>query len=84
MGTTPLHWRKSSYSGNQGGDCVEVAQNWRKSSYSGDGPSCVEVADVHSHVHVRDTQNRPLGYLTFPGADWNALLAVLRNDTPVG
>lgn len=25
MESTPSNWRKSSYSGNQGGDCVEVA-----------------------------------------------------------
>ncbi|MEW1545498.1 DUF397 domain-containing protein [Streptomyces tsukubensis] len=38
-------WFKSSYSGSQGGDCVEVAYEWRKSSYSGDeGGDCVEVA----------------------------------------
>ena len=37
-------WRKSSYSGNNGGNCVEVA-TWRKSSYSGNsGANCVEVA----------------------------------------
>ena len=41
-------WRKSSYSGGSGGDCVEVA-SWRKSSYSGGQPgSCVEVADAAS------------------------------------
>jgi hypothetical protein len=37
-------WFKSSYSGSQGGDCLEVAFDWRKSSYSGsDGGNCVEV-----------------------------------------
>ncbi|MGW7515041.1 DUF397 domain-containing protein [Streptomyces sp. NPDC054796] len=40
-----LAWFKSSYSGAQGGDCVEVAVEWRKSSYSdGEGGQCVEVA----------------------------------------
>ncbi|HEY9441211.1 MAG TPA: DUF397 domain-containing protein, partial [Streptomyces sp.] len=33
------HWRKSSYSGNTGGECVECAVTggaaWRKSSHSG-------------------------------------------------
>ncbi|OIK02420.1 DUF397 domain-containing protein [Streptomyces sp. MUSC 14] len=42
-------WRKSSYSGDQGGNCVECAPlgplTWRKSSYSGDqGGECVEIA----------------------------------------
>jgi hypothetical protein len=36
-------WRKSSYSTNNGGDCVEVGV-WRKSSYStNNGGACVEV-----------------------------------------
>jgi Domain of unknown function (DUF397) len=37
-------WRKSSYSTNNGGQCVEVT-SWRKASYSGaNGGGCVEVA----------------------------------------
>ncbi|MEE1806981.1 DUF397 domain-containing protein, partial [Streptomyces sp. BE133] len=28
-----LSWFKSSYSGNEGGACIEVAYDWRKSSY---------------------------------------------------
>jgi hypothetical protein len=40
-------WRKSSHSGGQGGNCVEVAAQWRKSSRSGgQGGDCVEVAEV--------------------------------------
>jgi hypothetical protein len=36
-------WRKASYSGNNGGDCVEVGV-WRKASHSGaNGGNCVEV-----------------------------------------
>lgn len=64
MGLTPSDWRKSSYSGNQGGNCVEIA-------------------DTAHQVHVRDTQNRPLGYLTFSASNWSALLSSLRKgDTP--
>jgi Domain of unknown function (DUF397) len=45
MDLTGARWRKSSYSGSNGGDCVEVAEVWRKSSYSaGNGGNCVEVA----------------------------------------
>ena len=44
-------WRKSSYSGGTGGECVECAPlgnaAWRKASYSGDtGGQCVECAPL--------------------------------------
>ncbi|MGW1890066.1 DUF397 domain-containing protein [Streptomyces sp. NPDC002004] len=43
--STALQWFKSSYSTEQGGDCIEVAYNWRKSSYSTEqGGNCLEVA----------------------------------------
>ncbi|WP_405971621.1 DUF397 domain-containing protein [Streptomyces sp. NBC_00988] len=45
MSTADLAWFKSSYSGDAGGQCLEVALEWRKSSYSGDaGGDCLEVA----------------------------------------
>ncbi|MYW68409.1 DUF397 domain-containing protein [Streptomyces sp. SID8379] len=38
-------WFKSSYSDDQGGNCLEVALEWRKSSYSdSQGSNCLEVA----------------------------------------
>src|SRR5437870_4612379 len=43
--STRLKWFKSSYSSEDGGDCVEIAFDWRKSSYSGSqGGDCLEVA----------------------------------------
>ncbi|KOU29522.1 toxin [Streptomyces sp. WM6373] len=55
-------WRKSSYSGNTGGDCVECAPlggaAWRKASYSStNGGECVEVAAQACRVAVRDSKN---------------------------
>ncbi|MEW2085940.1 DUF397 domain-containing protein [Streptomyces sp. NPDC005283] len=55
-------WRKSSYSGDTGGSCVECAPLngavWRKSSYSSDtGGSCVEIAEVPHAVAVRDSKD---------------------------
>ncbi|MEU3347684.1 DUF397 domain-containing protein [Streptomyces sp. NPDC006700] len=45
MSTDELAWFKSSYSGTDGDDCVEVALAWFKSSYSsGTDGDCVEVA----------------------------------------
>lgn len=58
MSTTELAWFKSSYSGSQGDDCVEVAVTWFKSSYSGSqGDSCVEVALTEQAVCVRDSKD---------------------------
>ncbi|MEU7019843.1 DUF397 domain-containing protein [Streptomyces sp. NPDC046203] len=45
MNAAPLSWFKSSYSGSEGGNCLEVAYQWFKSSYSGDeGGNCLEIA----------------------------------------
>jgi hypothetical protein len=53
---------------------------WHKSSYSGGGGGeCVEVAEGRS-VLVRDTQNRELGHLVYPGTEWAGLLWSLRRD----
>ncbi|MFH8256338.1 DUF397 domain-containing protein [Streptomyces roseolus] len=67
-------WRKSSYSGDNGGDCVECAPlgttAWQKSSYSSDtGGECIEVADLAAHVAIRDSKN-PEGpaFLASPAA----------------
>ncbi|GGX12239.1 DUF397 domain-containing protein [Streptomyces chryseus] len=66
MGTsqdlTGALWRKSSFSGGTGGECIECAPlgaiAWRKSSYSGDtGGDCVEVATQPCRVAVRDSKN---------------------------
>ncbi|MFI0907456.1 DUF397 domain-containing protein [Streptomyces sioyaensis] len=53
---THLTWFKSSYSGSEGGACLEVAYAWRKSSYSGDeGGACLEVAYTwHKSSHSSD------------------------------
>ncbi|MFF3258968.1 DUF397 domain-containing protein [Streptomyces sp. NPDC002932] len=48
---TTAIWRKSSYSGGSGGDCVEIA-TWRKSSYSGgDGGDCLELGSWRKSTH---------------------------------
>ncbi|MHA5054256.1 DUF397 domain-containing protein [Streptomyces sp. SD15] len=60
---TGAQWRKSSYSSDQGGDCVECAPlgalAWRKASYSGDtGGSCVEIAEAPcATIAIRDSKN---------------------------
>jgi hypothetical protein len=84
-GTSKAQWRKSSYSGNTGGDCVEctVTGNaaWRKASYSGpSGGDCVEVADgcPAATVPVRDSKN-PDGPVVVVGTHaWRAFVNDLR------
>ncbi|MFD0368471.1 DUF397 domain-containing protein [Streptomyces sp. NPDC127114] len=77
-------WRKSSFSGNTGGDCIECTvidgAAWRKSSYSGtNGGECVEVADGHpGAVPVRDSKN-PTGPVLILGAQaWQAFVDAVR------
>ncbi|MER7824483.1 DUF397 domain-containing protein [Streptomyces sp. NPDC096097] len=59
---TGARWRKSSYSSDTGGQCVECAPlgdtGWLKSSYSSDtGGECVEVVAQPCLVAVRDSKN---------------------------
>ncbi len=70
-------WRKSSYSGNGGGNCVEVGAAWRKSSYSGNGGAdCVEVArDLPRTVAIRDSKDPHGPVLTMAPAGWRDFIA---------
>jgi hypothetical protein len=72
-------WRKSSRSGSNGGDCVEVATVWRKSSRSGgNGGACVEVGTGPAGVvAVRDSTDPAGPVLTVPAAAWRAFLRTL-------
>ncbi|MET8678233.1 DUF397 domain-containing protein [Streptomyces sp. NPDC004647] len=77
MGSSPeltgAQWRKSSYSGDDGGECVECAPiggaQWRKSSYSADtGGQCVEIAAVPCSVAIRDSKDPDGPALSFTPA----------------
>lgn len=61
-----IQWRKSSYSGDQGGDCVECAPvgalAWVKSSYSGDqGGECVECAPLGALAWTKSSYSSDQG-----------------------
>ncbi|MBQ1095500.1 DUF397 domain-containing protein [Streptomyces sp. b94] len=78
---TRIQWRKSSYSSDQGGECVECAPlgplAWRKSSYSGDqGGNCLEVAELprHATVAVRDSKTPAGPVLTLAPAAFAAFV----------
>jgi hypothetical protein len=76
---TSAPWRKSSYSGNSGANCVEVA-TWRKASYSANnGTNCVEAGVAErGRVLVRDTANRDGAVLDVPAAAWERFTSSLR------
>lgn len=78
-GLSTAVWHKSSYSGGEGGNCLEIA-TWRKSTYSGgDGGNCLEVADGHPDlVPVRDSKNPTGPKLVFRATAWSAFLADLK------
>jgi hypothetical protein len=69
-----MNWRKASYSGANGGDCVEVGV-WRKTTHSGgNGGNCVEVAPADAAIAVRDSKDPAGPALTFPASRWREFL----------
>ena len=80
------NWRTSSYSGGNGGQCVEVANTpWRTSTYSGaNGGQCVEVSTAaQPAVLIRDTTDRSGPSLSIAPAAWRSLTAAIRDGRPV-
>ncbi|MEV7979083.1 DUF397 domain-containing protein [Streptomyces sp. NPDC086519] len=81
MNTAALAWFKSSYSSNEGGECLEVACSWRKSSYSGsEGGNCVEVAAHPAAIHVRDSKTPDGPILTVAPSTWSEFLDRVTRD----
>jgi hypothetical protein len=82
---TPLVWRKSSRSTNNG-NCVEVGcaheASWRKSSRSSNDGTCVEVAPIRATIAVRDSKLDTTGdfpYLAVNVDDWSGLVVAIRS-----
>ncbi|MFE9554326.1 DUF397 domain-containing protein [Streptomyces sp. NPDC006692] len=78
MSNATLKWFKSSYSGSDGGQCLEIACTWRKSSYSTEqGGDCVEVASHPAAVHVRDSKDPGGPTLTLSPTAWQGFLSAI-------
>ncbi|MFB7494117.1 DUF397 domain-containing protein [Streptomyces sp. NPDC056161] len=75
-----LRWFKSSYSGTEGGACLEVALDWRKSTYSdSEGGACFEVATCPHTIHIRDSKlGPPSPRFAVAGAAWAAFVGYAR------
>ncbi|MFJ4713010.1 DUF397 domain-containing protein [Streptomyces sp. NPDC088785] len=78
-----MTWRKSSYSGNAGGECVECAPlegaTWHKSSYSSDtGGQCVEYTPLNPHIALRDSKNPGAGLITVRAEAFAGLVRAAR------
>lgn len=84
MSSTALRWFKSSYSGSEGGNCLEVAYAWRKSTYSADeGGACLEIATHPAAIHIRDSKTPHAPHLTVTPSAWAAFLSVpTESDAP--
>uniref|UniRef100_A0AAU2V8R7 DUF397 domain-containing protein n=1 Tax=Streptomyces sp. NBC_00003 TaxID=2903608 RepID=A0AAU2V8R7_9ACTN len=76
-------WRKSSYSGGESGECLEVSEvyaAWRKSSYSGEsGGDCLEFSDSCSGcVPVRDSKNPTGPAVVFGPTAWTSFVGAVK------
>jgi hypothetical protein len=82
MDISNVTWCKASYSGANGGDCVEVGV-WRTASYSGgNGGDCVEVASAgKAVVAVRDSKDPQGPKLAFSPPVWHAFIGRMKNRT---
>ena len=80
MDISHVTWRKASYSGGNGGGCVEVGV-WRKASHSGDnGGACVEVTSTgKAFVAVRDSKDPNGQKLAFAPSGWQSFIQHVRN-----
>src|ERR1700761_5976916 len=75
MDLSQMAWRKASYSGDNGGACIEVGV-WRKASHSGgNGGDCVEVATrPDALVAVRDSKDPDGAPPTLSTSDWREFI----------
>ena len=80
MDISNVTWRKASYSGGNGGACIEVGV-WHKSSHSGaNGGDCIEVASTGKPlVAVRDSKDPDGPKLAFDPSMWQTFVHRLQD-----
>lgn len=57
---------------------------WQKSSYCSEGASCVHVGATTETIHLTESSDPTGAILTANPAAFDALLAVLKEETPRG
>lgn len=67
MSTSELAWFKSSYSGSQGDDCVEVAVSWQESAAA-------------EAVRVRDSKQQRGPQLALSPSVWSDFVSYAAQD----
>ncbi|MCX5050288.1 DUF397 domain-containing protein [Streptomyces sp. NBC_00201] len=57
--------------------------HWQKSSYSGggDGNACVEIANLHTRIAIRDSKAPSQGVLALPTGAFTTFIEALKTDT---
>lgn len=57
--------------------------NWQKSSFSGsgDGNACVEIANLHTRVAIRDSKDPTQGTVSFPPGAFSAFIKALKTES---
>jgi hypothetical protein len=84
-------WRKSSYSGGESGQCLEVSDAyvtavWRKSTYSGGSSGdCLEVNDAArpACIPVRDSKNPHGPAVVFTAPAWTSFVTAVKDSALV-
>lgn len=61
---------------------MTVALCWRKSTYSGggDGDTCVETAELVTHIAVRDSKAPARAVLSFPVRSFSAFVESVKGS----
>lgn len=79
MDWSHVTWRKASYTGNHGGNCVEVGL-WRKASHSGsNGGDCIEATRLGPLVGVRDSKHPDGPKLAFTPREWTTFTSDIKS-----